>query len=297
MPSTTASTSAAQATGPAKAVVPPVPLVPPPLDLHDGRDDFNVIFIHSRLDDYGLSPQQFRIYAHIARRSGSGAAWPSVATVAQVCQLHPKTARQALHVLVEHRLITRELRPGTTPIYRITPAREWHPPTNIKADPSQTDTLPKPIPGTPPKRIQGYPSHLNTVEGNTIEGNPVKEYPCSPQSGDCVPAKGFSTLAQAADIYAAYPRKVGKPAAVRAIQRALRTYPVELLLERTTIYATICGSVPMAQRRFIPHPATWFNRERFNDDQETWLISASTNGKAPPAIIRADQFRIGVSKL
>ncbi|MCX6925954.1 MAG: hypothetical protein NT154_22520 [Verrucomicrobia bacterium] len=29
--------------------------------LQDGRNDFGVIFIHSRLDDYGLSPQEFRV--------------------------------------------------------------------------------------------------------------------------------------------------------------------------------------------------------------------------------------------
>ncbi len=169
-------------------------LVQLPLYLQDGSDDFNIILIHSLLDDYGLSPQQFRVYAHLARRGSSGAAWPSVATVAQVCQVHLKTARRALHVLVEHRLVTREHRPGKTPLYRITPAREWHPPINIKAHPSETDTHPKRIPDTPPKRSQRYPSQMDTDEGNPIEGNPMKgTHPLTPRGGLCA-GQRFSCL-------------------------------------------------------------------------------------------------------
>lgn len=143
--------------------------------LQDGRTDFGIVFIHSRLDDYGLTPHQFRVYAHLARRASSGAAWPAVATIATICQIHPKTVRDALRVLVVHRLITREPRPGKTPLYRLTPAAQWHPPTRITGHPPQSDTPVSNWEPTPPKRIQGYPSHLNGAEGNPIEGHPRKE--------------------------------------------------------------------------------------------------------------------------
>lgn len=143
--------------------------------LQDGRTDFNLVFIHSRLDDYGLSSPQFRVYAHLARRAGSGAAWPAVATIAGICQLHPQTVREALRVLVDHRLITRTLRPGTTPIYRLTPAAHWQPPTRITGNPSESDAPPSISETTPAKQIQGHPYEIDGAEGNPIEGNPTKE--------------------------------------------------------------------------------------------------------------------------
>src|SRR2546429_417414 len=103
-------------------------------------DDFNVLFVHSRLDDYGLSPQQFRVYGHLARRAGKGAAFPSVREIARVCRLHPQTVRRCLKVLTIHRLVTREERSGTTTLYRLTPPSHWQPPTHIHGDPHETKT-------------------------------------------------------------------------------------------------------------------------------------------------------------
>ena len=146
----------------------------PPAPLLDGRTDFNVIFIHSRLDDYGLSPQQFRVYAHLARRAGSGGAWSSVARMAHVCKLHPQTVRAALRVLVRHRLITRQPRPSTTPIYRLTKADQWEPPTSITGHPSERITPPSVSEGGTTKRIQDHPYEKDAGEGNPTEGNPPK---------------------------------------------------------------------------------------------------------------------------
>lgn len=80
-------------------------------------------------------------------------------------------------------------------------------------------------------------------------------------------AKGETT---AEEIYELYPHKVGKPSALRAIQNALKTYDSALLKQKTADYATAVKGTP----RMIPHPSTWFNEERFNDDSSTWV----TNG-------------------
>lgn len=73
-------------------------------------------------------------------------------------------------------------------------------------------------------------------------------------------------------IYAAYPFKAGKPAAIRAIKAVIKKgASASFVLARTQAYAAaVKGS-----RRMIPHPSTWFNQERFNDDPSTW----TTNGK------------------
>jgi len=43
------------------------------------------------------------------------------------------------------------------------------------------------------------------------------------------------------------------------------------------------GTTYEGEARFIPHPAKWFNEERFNDDPVTWRRTTTTNGKATPS--------------
>lgn len=81
--------------------------------------------------------------------------------------------------------------------------------------------------------------------------------------------------ADAEGIYLAYPRKVGKPKALSAIRKALNKIPPLVLIEKTRAFAACQKG---ADPQFIPHPATWFNQERFNDDPATW--KRATNGSA-----------------
>lgn len=91
-------------------------------------------------------------------------------------------------------------------------------------------------------------------------------------------------------IYQAYPRKVGKPAALRAIRKAMQKFDPEWLLEQTKAYAECRNGEP---ERFTPHPATWFNQERFNDDPSVWNPNRKQKkpSKTPEEIV-AKQLRI-----
>ena len=78
-------------------------------------------------------------------------------------------------------------------------------------------------------------------------------------------------------IYESYPRKVGRPAAIKAITSALKKISAEELLKKTQAFATAkAGSDP----QFIPHPSTWFTQERFNDDPATWINNGSNQAHA-----------------
>lgn len=67
---------------------------------------------------------------------------------------------------------------------------------------------------------------------------------------------------EATAVYAAYPRKVGRPAAIKAIIRALDKMPFKELLKAVEAYAAEqVGKDP----QYIPHPTTWFNQERWAD--------------------------------
>ena len=80
------------------------------------------------------------------------------------------------------------------------------------------------------------------------------------------------------EIYEAYPKKVGKPAALKAIAKAITKIKPEDLLSKTRAFAAAkIGSDP----QFIPHPATWFNQERFNDDPTTWNTNGNQTNAQP----------------
>lgn len=85
----------------------------------------------------------------------------------------------------------------------------------------------------------------------------------------------------AQQIYDAYPRRVGKQAALKAICAASRLKPMPYLLERTQAYAAAVTAWSEADKQFIPHPATWFNRGSYEDDPATWT---RTGGKPQPLV-------------
>jgi len=80
------------------------------------------------------------------------------------------------------------------------------------------------------------------------------------------------------EIYQAYPRKVGKGNAVKAIEKALRKIDCETLLAIVKRYA---DKISWQDKQFIPHPATWFNGERWKDDPTEWEAPASKQFMPP----------------
>lgn len=85
---------------------------------------------------------------------------------------------------------------------------------------------------------------------------------------------------QAAELYDLYPRHVGRRQALRAIAKALRSVPHEILRSAVEDYARAVSQWPPEAQRYVPYPATWFNSERWADDRETW----TRGGAAPPAV-------------
>lgn len=73
----------------------------------------------------------------------------------------------------------------------------------------------------------------------------------------------ISSTPQAIEVWLAYPRRVKKPLAIRAIMKAIATYGFETILARTHEFSERSKAREM---QFIPYPATFFNQEMFNDD-------------------------------
>ena len=102
-------------------------------------------------------------------------------------------------------------------------------------------------------------------------GNNIK--PASKQHQTSI--KPASTVADIEAIYQAYPRRVGKQAALKAIEKARDHISYSELLAAVTEYA---AAVSGSDKQYIPHPATWFNNRRWEDDRSEWKREG-TNGK------------------
>ncbi len=57
------------------------------------------LFVRREIDDYGLDPYEFRIYARITRRTGNDEAWESITNKACACRMSLSRARLALQIL------------------------------------------------------------------------------------------------------------------------------------------------------------------------------------------------------
>ncbi len=125
-------------------------------------------------------------------------------------------------------------------------------------------------------RVEKFRERGNSVTGSVTPGNAcnadvTKSNACNDKQKQIQKQIQKQTHKQvesniSLEIYDAYPLKVGKPAALRAIEKAMAKIDPEKLLELTKAYAVVRGR----NAPFTPNPSTWFNQERFNDPPETW---------------------------
>lgn len=162
--------------------------------------------------------------------------WPSIKRLARECILSERTIQYKIRVLQEMGLLKVSIRKNeegdqTSNIYTLLA------PPGASLAPPPVQALHHPGASAAPKPVIGT-SNKNQVLVNWEEL-----------------------------IYQAYPKHVGKPVALKAIGRQLKNYTAEFLMAKTEAYA---AAVKGCETQFIPHPSTWFNQERFNDDPSTW---------------------------
>jgi hypothetical protein len=106
-------------------------------------------------------------------------------------------------------------------------------------------------------------------------------------------------------IYQAYPRHIGREAAIKAIEKAIKRHvgqPIHVglddydilkakygpgaaitasrfIMAKTEAYAAATATWPKEDKQYIPHPATWFNRGSYDDDPKEWQRSAAAGSQ------------------
>jgi uncharacterized protein YdaU (DUF1376 family) len=129
---------------------------------------------------------------------------------------------------------------------------------------------------TPTLPLDDPTTFTETETETETETGTVKSKNTSSATGVASP-RGNSGPDPVEAIYQAYPRKVGKQAALKAIDKAVEQvakangWPIrdaqEFLFERTQAYAR---SPAGNDGEYTPHPATWFNRGSYDDDPAEW---------------------------
>ncbi|MEG3869796.1 MULTISPECIES: helix-turn-helix domain-containing protein [unclassified Microcoleus] len=91
--------------------------------------------VRSDLDEYGLDPYEFRIYAHVVRRTGgkvTGECFAKLKKTAEICHMSVRKAQYALKTLCDAGLLLKEQRRGRTDVYKLTPKSNWKPKEELK---------------------------------------------------------------------------------------------------------------------------------------------------------------------
>ncbi|MFF2631991.1 hypothetical protein ACFVR6_03820 [Microbacterium sp. NPDC058021] len=90
-----------------------------------------------------------------------------------------------------------------------------------------------------------------------------------------------------AEFYMAYPRKVGKEAARRAFERVARTVDPALVVDGARRYA---ADPNLPEKQFIPHPASWLNAGRWDDEPEARRTGATPAGPSTDDFAEGDEW-------
>ena len=152
--------------------------------------------------------------------------------------------------------------------------------------PDANDRPDRPIPSAPERTTLSGPLIRESDRRESREENP-----CSPLSGDSVIASKEFLSVQTEQIWEAYPKKVGRPTALRAIRQAIHEFGFEHILERTSAYA---ANPP--ESRYIPAPARFFRDQRFNDDPATWN-QTRPNSRQSAQVTRPKDYAGGSIKI
>ncbi|WP_455112792.1 helix-turn-helix domain-containing protein [Rothia mucilaginosa] len=199
----------------------------------------------------------------------SNACYPSIQTLQDMTGHSENTVRAALKDLEALGFITRTARVGASNIYtlQIDTMRSAH------RRRRWSNTYEAGDPYTPGSNITTTVEELDDSERAEALVEPVEaETPAPVPAPVKKKTKKSSTPARVEsdflDFYAAYPRHVGKEAARRAFEKAVKagTAPADIV-EGARRYAAATAAAG-TETRFIAHPATWLNAGRWNDDME-----------------------------
>lgn len=176
--------------------------------------------VMSQVDDASLTPSQFRVLAHICRRSWKkGKCWAAVKTMAEVCMINIKTVRSCINHLEKTGWIEVERKQGMT--MKITPLTPPNPIPYPNEYPTQMNTQ------HPYQSDTGGSTQSDTPEGIEVS---IKR---SKQTGYSLPFNS-ELFTQTWNNWIIHRKQLKKPLTETSIKQQLKK--LESLGEQTAIY-------------------------------------------------------------
>jgi DNA-binding MarR family transcriptional regulator len=173
-----------------------------------------------------------------------GRCWPSIATIARRARMTARSAQRILRKLEADGAVeisTGAARSGCNQ-YKITP-----------------DTVSPRHSVTPDARVIPPPDARVTPPLTPVSPEPLLNHQLEP-SEDISCAKD-----EFLQFWDRYPRKISKAAARKAYVKALKTETHDRIMYGLSQQMP---SLAAREAQFIPHPATWLDQERWNDEPE-----------------------------
>jgi|GEM_PF-3323391 len=140
------------------------------MNLVADHSESNMVFIHSALDDAGLSMAAFRLFCHLSRRAGKAGVYPAAESMAKTCRMNQDTVWRSLAELEDRGMLVRTSRPGRSTEVTLEPPSRWRNPGGGGKE------------GVPPEFRHGVAEKegYQVAEKRGYEGYPFKEI----QEGD-----------------------------------------------------------------------------------------------------------------
>jgi hypothetical protein len=217
-------------------------------------------FIHSGIDDLGLTVYEFRIYCHLKRRANHGTAWPGHAAIAKVCRMSRRQVIYSLQELSNRGMITVERQEGRVNHYHLTRPSLWGDATSAPPAPVQ-DVHPPCAPQALPPVQDMHPKviHKKVIQEGT---------PHSPPRGQCT----VKFESKFVEFWNQLPKAnrigLGKTKEAWNKQVSNGSTPDEILegVEKLVKYEKLRKDQDPNGYRAL-HPTTWLNQERWNDGE------------------------------
>jgi hypothetical protein len=210
---------------------------------------YQYLIIQELIDCQSLRPNQLLVLITLARFTDpDGSCFPSLETLTKRTGLSRSSVVRTLNQCVELNLIQRiEDKRVKSTRYQFTYLMEE------------------------PMRHSGTGVTV-TPEGN--RDNVISINKDSSNSTPCYRVTQTPILELFTSFYAAYPRKIAVGHARKAFFRAAKTYDPTLIVLAAEQFAL---ATAQTEKRFIPHPTTWLNGERYLDDVEELSSQSNTS--------------------
>lgn len=238
--------------------------------------------ILDHIRDGRLTPLEFTGHYFITSQADTrtGLWVGSAKCIASALCITERMARRVLENLGRGDYIRRFPKPGRHVCYPILVHKFY--PTNGEHKGEQLDA----ISSLSATELRYVPIESGELEGEhkgehvtpqkRIENKEVRKT-LTPSVSELPTAEGFEQF------YAAYPRHVARVDAEKAWRRVVKPEEVPAILTRIEINRL--GEWKGKEKRFIPYPATWLNRRRWEDEIE----KGEVNGNNSAAAVRAEE--------